>query len=97
MLVKKPAEYPEPDDDEASNEASLHAPEKNGSALPGAPPPQKPVRFCPLPGQIHNLKWWLTTFCVDDLDIFSMYSEMGNDERTEMQLKFQDSQIPLCL
>jgi len=30
-------------------------------------------------------------FFGDDVDIFHMYAEMGNDERTEMQLKFQDS------
>jgi hypothetical protein len=40
------------------------------------------------------LKWWLTKFFADHLDIFYMYAEMGNDERTEMQLKFQDSPNP---
>ena len=30
----------------------------------------------------------------DDLDIFYMNAYMGNDERTEMQLKFQDSLNP---
>jgi hypothetical protein len=30
----------------------------------------------------------------DHLDIFYMYAEMGNDDRTEMQLKFQDSPNP---
>ena len=47
--------------------------------------------FCPLPGQVHHLKWWLTKVFADHLDIFYMYAEMGNDERTEMQPKFQDS------
>jgi hypothetical protein len=37
------------------------------------------------------LKWWLTKYFADNVDIFHMYAEMGNDERTEMQLKFQDS------
>jgi hypothetical protein len=40
------------------------------------------------------LKWWLIKFFADHLDIFYMYAEMGNDERTEMQLKFQDSPNP---
>jgi hypothetical protein len=40
------------------------------------------------------LKWWLIKFFVDHLDIFHMYAEMGNYERTEMQLKFQDSPNP---
>jgi len=52
------------------------------------------VLFCPLPGQVRHLKWWLTKFFADHLDIFYMYSEMGNNERTEIQLKFQDLPIP---
>jgi len=90
MLVKEPAEYPEPDQDDASRETFLPE-ERNDNAPPSAPPPQKAVLFCPLPGQVHYLKWWLTKFFVDNVDIFHMYAEMGNDERTEMQLKFQDS------
>jgi hypothetical protein len=95
MPVNEPAEYPEPDEDEASNEALLQEPERNQSTLPRAPsPPQKAVLFCPLPGQVCHLKWWLSNFFADHLDIFYMYAEMGNDERTEMQLKFQDSLNP---
>jgi SNF2 family DNA or RNA helicase len=69
----------------------LHEPESNSSALPPAPPTQKAVRFFPLRGQVWHLKWWLTELFGDLLDTFYMYAEMGNDERTEMQLKFQDS------
>jgi len=94
MLVKEPAEYPKPDEDEASNDALLHEPESNKCSLPSAPPPQKAVLFCPLPGQVRHLKWWLTKFFADHLDIFYVYAEMGNDEDTEMQLKFQDSPNP---
>jgi len=94
MLVKEPAEDPEPDEDEASNEALPHEPEITKCALPSAPPPQKAVLFCPLPGQVRHLKWWLTKFVADHLDIFYMSAEMGNDERTEMQLKFQDPPNP---
>jgi hypothetical protein len=94
LLVNAPAEYPEPDEDEASNEALLHEPERYESALPCAPLPQKAVLFCPLPGQVRHLKWWLTKFFGDHLDIFYMYAEMGNDERTEIQLKFEDSPNP---
>jgi len=50
--------------------------------------------FCPLPGQVHNLKWWLTKYFADHVDILLMYTEMGNDEWTEMQLKFQDGRNP---
>jgi len=37
------------------------------------------------------VKLWLTKFFADNVDIFHMYAEMGNDECPEMQLKFQDS------
>jgi len=94
MLVNKPAEYPEPDKDNASNETLLHEPESNKCALRRAPPPQKVVLFCSLPGQVRHLKWWLTKFFPDHLDLFYMYAEMGNDECTEMQLKFQDLPNP---
>jgi SNF2 family DNA or RNA helicase len=30
----------------------------------------------------------------DNVDIFHMYAEMGNDEHTDMQPKFQDSRNP---
>jgi len=95
MLVNESAEYPEPDKDEASNETLLYEPESLKSTLPRAPsPPQKAVLFWPLPGQVRHLKWWLTQFLADNLDIFYMFAEMGNDEQTEMQLKFQDSPNP---
>jgi hypothetical protein len=94
MLVKEPAGYPEPDEDEASNEALLHKPRSNKWALPSAPPPQTVVLFCPLPSQVRHLKWWLSKCFADHLDIFYMYAEMGNDELAEMLLKFQDSPNP---
>jgi len=49
MLVKETAEYPMPDEDEESNEALLHEPECNKSALRRASPPQKAVLFSPVP------------------------------------------------
>jgi len=57
MIAKEPAEYPEPDKDKASNEAHLYQPESNKSALPRAPPPQKAVLLCPLPGRVCHLQW----------------------------------------
>jgi hypothetical protein len=36
------------------------------------------------------LKWWLTKYFADHVDIFHLYAEMGDDEQTDMQLKFQD-------
>jgi hypothetical protein len=94
MLVNAAAEYAEPDEEEASNEVLLHKLERNSRALSRAPSPQKAVLSCPLPGEVHHLKWWLTKFFADHWDIFSMYAEMGNDEHTEIQLKFQDSPTP---
>jgi SNF2 family DNA or RNA helicase len=52
------------------------------------------VQCCSLPGQVHHLKWWLMTLFVDDVDTCNMYAEMGNNERTEIHLKFQDSRNP---
>jgi len=94
MLVKEHAEYPEPDEDDPLREALLPEPERQEFALPSAPPPQTAVLFCPLPVQVHHLKWWLTKYFADHVDIFHMYAEMGNDKRTEMQLRFQDSPNP---
>jgi hypothetical protein len=93
MLVKEPEEYSESDQDDASRETLLPD-ERNHNASPSVPPPQKAVLFCPLPGQDCHLKWWLMMICADDVDIFHMYAKMGNDELTEMQLKFQDSPNP---
>ena len=97
MLVKEHGEYPEPDEAEASNEAILPGPEKNKSSLPCAPPPHNALLFCPLPRQACHWKLWLTMLFADHLDVFYMYAEIGNDERTEMQLKFQDSPNPSFL
>jgi hypothetical protein len=95
ILVNESAEYPEPDEDEASNEALLHEPESLKITLAHAPPPpQKAMLLCPLPGEVRHLKWWLTKFFADNMDIFYMCAEMGNDESTEMELKFQDSPNP---
>jgi hypothetical protein len=40
------------------------------------------------------LERWLIQFFADNLGIFYMFAELGNDERTEMQLKFQDLPNP---
>jgi hypothetical protein len=74
--------------------ALLHKPANRYSTLPHAPPLQKTLQICPLPGQGCYLTWWLTNILADNLDIFNMYSEMGNDERTDMQLTFQHSSNP---
>jgi hypothetical protein len=57
MLVKEPAEYPEPDEDDQLREALLSEQNRHENALPSAPPPQKAVQFCPLSGQVGHLKW----------------------------------------
>ena len=94
MLFYQPAEYPEPDHDNESREALLPVQDSDDNALPVPPPPQQVVLFCPLPGQVHHLKWLLTKYFVDHVDTFHMYAEMGNDQHTEMQLKLQDSLNP---
>jgi len=94
MLVNESAEYPEPDKDRASKEALLPERDSLNRTLPHALLPQMAVVYCPLPGQVRHLKWWLRQFFADNLDIFYMLAEMANDERTEMQLKFQDLPNP---
>jgi len=91
MLVDSPREYPKPDKGKASNQVLLHRPESINSALLCAPPPPKAVPFCPLPGDVRHLKQWLRKSFADHLDILYMYAEMGNDERSKLQLKIQDS------
>ena len=84
MLVNEHAEYPESDEDDPLREALLLEHERHENALPSAPPPQKAVLVCSLAGQVRHLKWWLTMYFADHVDIFHMYTEMGNDEGTEM-------------
>jgi len=93
LLVKEPAEYPEPDQDNVSRETLLPE-ERIENALPNAPAPQQTVLFCPLPGQVRHLKWWLMKCFTDNVGIFDIYAEMSHDECTDMQLKFQDSRNP---
>jgi hypothetical protein len=55
MLLKKPAVYPEPNQDKASREMLLPE-DRNQNAPLSAPPTQKAVLFCHLPGQVHHFK-----------------------------------------
>jgi len=91
MLVNEHAENPGPDEDDPLREALLPNQERHENALRSAPPSQHAVLFCPLPGQVRHLKWWLTKYVADHVDIFHMDAELGNDEHAEMQLRFQDS------
>jgi hypothetical protein len=90
MLVMEPAEYPEPDEEEATHEAHLHEPECNKPPLPRAPTPHKAVLFSLLPDQVRYLTWWHSKLSADHLDIFYLYVEIGNDDHTEMLFKFQE-------
>jgi hypothetical protein len=94
LLVKEPAEFPESDEDDPLREAIILKQKVYENALRSAPPSQKAVLFCPLPGEFRHLNWWLPKYCADHVDTFHVYAEMGNEERTEMQLKFQDSGNP---
>jgi len=94
MVVNEPAQYYEPEEDDPLRKVLLPEEERHENALPSAPPPQSALLFCPLPGQVRHLKCWVTKYFADHVDIFHMYAEMGNDERTEMHLKSQDSRNP---
>jgi len=93
-MVNKSAEDPEPEVDEASNQVLLRKPDGHKHTLPRAPLPQKVMLFCPLPGQVRHLMWWLTKYFADHLVIVYMYPELANEEKAEMQLRFQDSPNP---
>ena len=45
--------------------------------------------LCSFAGQVCHKKWWLAKYFVDHMDIWYMYTEMGNYTCKEMQLKFQ--------
>ena len=94
IVVDEPAEYPKHDEDDLSTEALLSEQERHENALSSAPPLQKAILFCSLPGQVRYLKWWLTKYFADYVHIFHMYAEMGHNGCTEMQLKFQDASNP---
>jgi len=93
MPANEAVEHPEPDQDDPSRVALLPEQVRIENALPSAPP-YKVVLFCPLSGEVRQLRWWQTKYFLDHLDIFHMYADMGNDERTEMQLKFETSRHP---
>jgi hypothetical protein len=86
MLVRQPAEYPPAELEKDFLEAK--------EFVLSDPPPQKVVLFCPLPGQVRHLQWWIQQYFGDYVDIFWMYTEMDSQERTNMQLRFQDSRNP---
>lgn len=91
MIIKDPAEHPEPDQSDSSSQALLLDQETPQNALASAPPTHKALRCCLLDGQVHHWMWWLTKYFVDHVDIFHIYADMGNDRHTEMQLIFQGS------
>jgi hypothetical protein len=94
ILFNQSGKDSEPQEDKAPNEGLLHKPESLKRTMPRALPAQQAVLFCGLPGRIRHVTWTLTIFFVDNLFVFYMFAEMGNDEGTEMQLKFQDSPNP---
>jgi hypothetical protein len=62
ILVRQPAEYPP-----AKLEKDLLEAEEFVSS---DPPPQKAVLFCPLPGQVRHLQWWIQQYFGNYIDIF---------------------------
>ena len=94
LLVKKLAGYPKHAQNGASSEVLLYESETPENAFVGAPPQQKAVHFCPLPGQVRHLIWWLVKYFVNNIDVLHMCAEIGNANQTEMELTFQKSQNP---
>jgi len=50
-----------------------------------------------LPGHGRQLKWWLTKYFAEYVDISHFYRDMGNDECPEMQHQFQHPRHSLVL
>jgi hypothetical protein len=91
ILVNELAEYPESAKHNPLREALFLKQERNENAPRSAPPPQLASIFCHFPSQVCYLKWWLTKYFGDQEHVFHMFAEMGNEERTGMQSKNQDS------
>jgi len=94
MIEYELVEYHEHNENEVSNVGILNRIERIEITFSGEPVLQMAVLFCPLPGIVHHLVWWLTKSLVNHIDSFIMYMEMGNNNHTEMQLRFQDSPDP---
>jgi hypothetical protein len=52
MVVKEPADYPEPEEDNPLREPHLLDHKRHENPLCSAPSPQNAVLCCPLPGQL---------------------------------------------
>jgi len=92
ILVNGCVDYPEPDGNDISREMLFLEQERPENDISSTYPRHKAVLFCPLSSNVGHLKWWLTKYFADHVDILHKYAEMGNDEHTVMQLKSQDSQ-----
>ena len=53
-----------------------------------SPLPQKAVIFCPLPGQVRHVQWWLRQN-FGQVHVVPMLSEDSADDRTELMNEFQ--------
>jgi len=90
MLIDEPAEYPQPGNEDVFSVLRADEPERYNGDLLGASPPQKAVLCYPHYCQVGYSKYWLTKYSPERVDIFIIYGKMGNNEHTEMQLKFQN-------
>jgi hypothetical protein len=70
MLIKELAESHEAYQDVKSSEELLPEPDRYDNALPAASSPHQAVLFGPLSGKVCHLKWWLTKYFADHVDIF---------------------------
>jgi hypothetical protein len=94
ILFQDPAEYRELNQNDKSREALHLEYARHENELPCAPTPQKAVLFCPPQDQLHHVEWWVMKCFTDNVHRFHMYAEMGNDDHTEMQLKYQALRNP---
>jgi hypothetical protein len=81
-LISGSATVPEMDDQPSTGSPVL------------SPLPQKAVLFCPLPGQVRHLAWWIHRHFNHDIQVIRMVSEDSADRRSEVMSDFQNS--PWC-
>jgi len=91
--VNEALESPESNQDNASRERLCPKHVRHEHTLPSTPP-QMGVLFCPLSGQVHDLEWWRMKCFADGVVVFHIYADIGKDDDTEMQRRFQYSQHP---
>ena len=93
MLVNEHAVHANCNQDGPLRQALLLKQERHENALPSTPCQKKVEVICLLTGHVRHLKWWLTKYLTEQMHIFNICADIGNNENAQFQLKLQDLQI----